>query len=241
MDLGDKNETFALLEEDEYFTKQYSETWHSQGKQHMIGTIRENLISLLFGTLIVTLFLSNYLWFCYTFSNESKNPGDYYLTAPDGQKLARERSVVYQYDDENFISNDLTVSNKYWATLFPKGDGTVALNKSQVAAMGLPPSTQKEDDPELSVYLIAQFHQLHCLSQVRWVMQSYYFNSTFELMQGSWDHTRHCLDIIRQRLICAADETLMAKVGDAAPGVGQSRTCKNFEALKEWAAQHNAN
>lgn len=74
-------------------------------------------------------------------------------------------------------------------------------------------------------------------SQIRWVLYGYYFNSTFTIMDGTWTHTKHCMDIIRRSLMCQADHTLMPRDNDfEEPGVGQTRQCNNFDALKAWAA-----
>lgn len=77
-------------------------------------------------------------------------------------------------------------------------------------------------------------------SQLRWMLYSYYFDITFAVEHETWSHTMHCLDVLRQKLVCAADDTLMARSGDAAPGEGAIRECKNFEALKSWASRHSA-
>ena len=71
-------------------------------------------------------------------------------------------------------------------------------------------------------------------------MNSYYFQDDFDLHVPTWDHTMHCLEVLRQRLMCAVDGTLMAKNGDEDPGVGELRTCGNFEALKAWSSAHRA-
>ena len=71
-------------------------------------------------------------------------------------------------------------------------------------------------------------------------MNSYYFQDDFFVPETTWAHTMHCLDVIRQRLVCAVDGTLMAKTGDQDPGVGGLRTCGNFEALKDWASARRA-
>lgn len=65
---------------------------------------------------------------------------------------------------------------------------------------------------------------------------SYYqvpgFNITKEAV---WGHTTHCIEAIRESLMCNADATLLNKVDGLLPGEGQMRTCKNFDAYKEWA------
>ena len=43
------------------------------------------------------------------------------------------------------------------------GDGEIVLSDSQVTTMGLPSSVRVENNSDLSMYLMAGFHQLHCL------------------------------------------------------------------------------
>ncbi len=71
-------------------------------------------------------------------------------------------------------------------------------------------------------------------------MHSFYFDPDFEMHEATWNHTRHCLDVIRQRLICAVDDSLMARgANQSVVGIGEVRTSKNFEALKTWASERN--
>lgn len=44
-----------------------------------------------------------------------------------------------------------------------EGDGIVALNDDEVKSLGLVQSARAFQDPSKSVYLVAAFHQLHCL------------------------------------------------------------------------------
>jgi len=48
----------------------------------------------------------------------------------------------------------------------------------------------------------------------------------------------HCVEAIREWIICYPDNTLLAKVDGLLPGEGQLRKCKNFGAYKEWAEMY---
>jgi mycotoxin biosynthesis protein UstYa len=48
----------------------------------------------------------------------------------------------------------------------------------------------------------------------------------------------HCVEAIREWIICHPDDTLLAKVDGLLPGEGQLRKCKNFGAYKEWAEMY---
>lgn len=50
-------------------------------------------------------------------------------------------------------------------------------------------------------------------------------------------HIRHCFDYLRQALMCAADTNLELvdfRLGGAT-GFGCQRTCRNFQAVKDWS------
>jgi hypothetical protein len=58
------------------------------------------------------------------------------------------------------------------------------------------------------------------------------------------EHLIHCLDNIRQDIMCAADETPryipVDATGNAITGVGQYRQCKDWSKLKKWSMEHGA-
>jgi hypothetical protein len=49
-------------------------------------------------------------------------------------------------------------------------------------------------------------------------------------------HIIHCLDQLRSDIICNADDTLRVTTTDMRPvtGEGQTRLCKNWDALNDW-------
>ena len=70
-------------------------------------------------------------------------------------------------------------------------------------------------------------------------------NNTLAEMQHIHDHNRrpdphhvrHCFDYLRQAFVCAADtnlEPVNFELGGAT-GWGYQRTCRNFDAVKEWS------
>lgn len=90
------------------------------------------------------------------------------------------------------------------------------------------------------------FHQLHCLNALR----GGYWASHHAALQGiklrdedlpvdiQESHMRHCVDLIRQSLMCMADTTLEV-VDEKINGVHGFRTphqCKDWEQLKSWTS-----
>ncbi|KXG51447.1 uncharacterized protein PGRI_094590 [Penicillium griseofulvum] len=87
------------------------------------------------------------------------------------------------------------------------------------------------------------FHQLHCLKYVRHFIFQDYYNDT---MPWTPTHVDHCIDSIRQNLMCNADLSLMTfhwVDDDMAPKPLFRRTheCANWENIQEWASKRSFN
>ncbi|KAK0620542.1 hypothetical protein B0T14DRAFT_586967 [Immersiella caudata] len=94
-------------------------------------------------------------------------------------------------------------------------------------------------------------HQLHCLNLLR---KSLYYNYEYYHTQGKgpfsdpdkvlhW-HVSHCVDFIRQRLMCDVDIGVFGSVWvnrtDPRPFVdfNTRHVCRDFEAVRAWAERH---
>ncbi|RHZ56930.1 hypothetical protein CDV55_101223 [Aspergillus turcosus] len=92
------------------------------------------------------------------------------------------------------------------------------------------------------------FHHLHCLNLLR---QTLYYNYDYyhKLGQGAFKnddfivrrHVSHCLDIIRQQLMCTIDTGVLGQVWihpdhpEAYVDFNTQHQCKNFEAIRQYA------
>ncbi|CZT11665.1 uncharacterized protein RAG0_15749 [Rhynchosporium agropyri] len=93
-------------------------------------------------------------------------------------------------------------------------------------------------------------HHLHCLNLVR---KSLYYNIDYYRSQGKGAfvnkenivqyHVSHCLDIIRQQLMCTPDTGLLGQVWwdrnypKAFVDFNTEHKCKNFDAIRQWAEE----
>ena len=50
----------------------------------------------------------------------------------------------------------------------------------------------------------------------------------------------HCFDTLRQYIMCMADDTLLYSTGHRDSGVNQTRMCRDWDALRQWATEHTA-
>lgn len=55
-----------------------------------------------------------------------------------------------------------------------------------------------------------------------------------------WDHITHCMDAVRQSLMCNMDTTLLWTADYNVFGDGQSHVCTNYWGLNDWLAEHSA-
>ncbi|KAE8147735.1 hypothetical protein BDV25DRAFT_168922 [Aspergillus avenaceus] len=98
---------------------------------------------------------------------------------------------------------------------------------------------------------IEGLHHLHCLNLLR---QSLYYNYDYYREKGDGAfvnedfivkrHVSHCLDIIRQQLMCTVDIGVLGQVwvhkDKPTPFVdfNTEHKCRNYEAIRQWAEHH---
>ncbi|ORY71450.1 tat pathway signal sequence [Pseudomassariella vexata] len=96
-------------------------------------------------------------------------------------------------------------------------------------------------------------HHLHCLNLLR---KSLYFNFNYYKALGGHEfknedgifqlHVTHCLDTIRQVLICNVDTGVLGQVWvhpdkpSAFPDFNTEHKCKNYDDVRKWAEVHQA-
>ena len=63
-----------------------------------------------------------------------------------------------------------------------------------------------------------------------------------EKQSRHFGHVLHCMDSLRQDILCNADDTprytTITKVPES--GIGQTRQCRDWGSLERWARQYNA-
>ncbi|KJR86042.1 uncharacterized protein SPSK_09758 [Sporothrix schenckii 1099-18] len=127
---------------------------------------------------------------------------------------------------------------KLWRDLYSTGiPSLIPLD----AALQLPNMTIPFPHDEEGRYIISLdvFHQLHCLDR-----NFARHDETDEELLGM-DHIDHCVDLIRQSLMCNADTSVLTWAWDIAtktnvPHVDVAHVCKNFDKIQVWAAGYSA-
>jgi hypothetical protein len=121
---------------------------------------------------------------------------------------------------------------------------------------------QKLSTPTLAIpgttdYLVQLdvFHELHCLNDLRkafypdvhgGIEATRWPNGTINYDHEAYQHWEHCLDSLRQTIMCHADVApipfhvnVPANFG-IFPRLATTHTCKNFTKIQEWAWEHQA-
>ncbi|KAF4604680.1 hypothetical protein EYR40_003458 [Pleurotus pulmonarius] len=116
-------------------------------------------------------------------------------------------SVSMFVENSRHYGLDSPDANEEWAALFPSEDGVVHIG------------------PEKTPFLPAIFHQLKCLDLIR---RAY-------LTEGAYDTlARHCLNYLRQSLLCRPDLRLEPVVDPFGPHAVQPygrRTCQDWRVV----------
>ncbi|RDW65593.1 hypothetical protein BP5796_10285 [Coleophoma crateriformis] len=98
-------------------------------------------------------------------------------------------------------------------------------------------------DGEHEFFELGVFHNLHCLNEIRRSLAGNSHGNTRDILLESNIHLDHCVDQIRQALMCHADLTPvpMHAIGVAADhfslGNGEMHTCRDFDAIWAWVEE----
>ena len=111
-----------------------------------------------------------------------------------------------------------------WHSIFPRGSGGFV-------RLG----------PRNRLFGVSMFHQLHCLDKMR--------RAVVSAPSSEWEswHTQHCLNYVRQMLLCAANTRLEpvkegrgsgGEEGLKVDGLGLEHQCRDWTLLREKAEEN---
>lgn len=93
---------------------------------------------------------------------------------------------------------------------------------------------------------LGMFHELHCLKRVRHFIHKDYYHpdQSAEARQLDALHTDHCLEILRQGVMCRGDISLVTFVWSPNKRVPladftRPHECVNFDSLNQWSGEHS--
>ncbi|KAL8867025.1 MAG: hypothetical protein Q9198_008672 [Flavoplaca austrocitrina] len=133
--------------------------------------------------------------------------------------------------------------------------GMIYITPEHAASMDLPPAQDFPWDPELKVYLLNGYHNLHCLvinpqrpscePQISShpAIHPTLLHRTLRGLPPTYPmpHVMHCLDVLRDYVLCHADDTPRYTTTTQKPesGMGQMRQCRDWRKLEEWAKKYS--
>ncbi|KAI0480356.1 hypothetical protein GGR56DRAFT_268388 [Xylariaceae sp. FL0804] len=129
--------------------------------------------------------------------------------------------------------------------------GDHMISREEMLNLGLDPDislaiTDADGKPGYRV-AIEVFHQLHCLNLLRQEAHKEYYaplgGDTSAPKADLRGHLDHCIDALRQFIMCQADVNVFSfnfpyNDGDPWPDYSTPHTCRNFESIRQWAVDH---
>jgi hypothetical protein len=126
----------------------------------------------------------------------------------------------------------------------------VALDDNYAKKAGLPRTTRFPWDSERSIYYLKGIHDLHCLVGSlnlltfwpltciqKLIRKAIVSKHNGEKQTFNLHHIHHCLDGLRQDIMCMADDTPMPAPSDHHVGDGQIRQCRDWDQMIDWALE----
>jgi len=133
------------------------------------------------------------------------------------------------------------------------GDGIVEVPTEYT--YNLPASLPAPNNPDKAkVYGVSMFHQLHCLVSLAAAIDLQFTDKTQNFLrfayypEGITDmdseeiefHRDHCLDYIRQAIMCNGDVTFEPLTQVGINGMGAIHQCRDFDRIFSWAYEHRS-
>jgi hypothetical protein len=88
------------------------------------------------------------------------------------------------------------------------------------------------------MYQLSVFHQLHCLEMVKIQLETGSRSKSESQRHHQHGHALHCIDWIRQALMCNADSTLDPTNDYIEFGDGNVHQCRDFDAVFKWTHEN---
>ncbi|KAL1965583.1 hypothetical protein VTN77DRAFT_5667 [Rasamsonia byssochlamydoides] len=153
--------------------------------------------------------------------------------------LAYDKPTVFDWESEYGPSSEnRTRQDELWESL-AISPGMVALTDDFARSKGLHLSQRFPWDQSRGIYLLNGYHKLHCLKKIRrWIVATERGSHRID----KFHHIEHCLDILRQDILCEADDLpLYTTPGPSKDsGVNEVHHCRDWNKLEAWAKANTA-
>jgi hypothetical protein len=159
------------------------------------------------------------------------NPSTSSIPAAHQAPSFNHQLVVFN-SDKAFLGPPTPSTERSWQSLLPLGRGFVY-------------ASDRDDNPPQQ-YSVAAFHQYHCVHLLQRIFHRS-INDSLSITSEDQEHFYHCVDYVRQTVMCLADPSLDRVTEDSETpgrvlnsGWGDTHVCRDFGALKRWTEHHRA-
>jgi len=140
--------------------------------------------------------------------------------------------------------------DEHWDSITYGDGGVINISEDVLRAVNASVEYSVKLAPEIGGGYMASveaLHQLHCLDILRQATYEDYYKDKAEPWKDSPQtlryHLDHCVDNLRQKLMCDADAGILTYVwvkGHPAPfpDFSVQHKCRDFDALKDWVTEH---
>jgi len=140
--------------------------------------------------------------------------------------------------------------DEHWDSITYASGGVINISEETLRAVNASAEYSVKLAPEIGGGYMASveaLHQLHCLNMLRQATYEDYYKDKAEPWRDSPQtlrfHLDHCIDNLRQKLMCDADAGILTYVwakGHPAPfpDFSVQHKCRDFNALKDWVTEH---
>ncbi|CAG8971744.1 hypothetical protein HYALB_00007224 [Hymenoscyphus albidus] len=153
-------------------------------------------------------------------------------------------------DPSPYFGEPSTKLDRAWRDLYPS---VYQLIPKESAAQLVEKTLIFPHDPQRRyVVELEVFHLIHCLNMIRKSTRPDYYkgfapgivNSHTEDLLFGPEHVSHCIESIRQAIMCHVDVTPYTWIWNSTSGHMQNvfatpHTCRNFDAIRDWARPEN--
>ncbi|EPE30612.1 hypothetical protein GLAREA_03579 [Glarea lozoyensis ATCC 20868] len=142
-------------------------------------------------------------------------------------------------------------TDKLWEDLYNFGTSTI----SKAEADKLPNPTLPIPGTDRYLVQLDVWHQLHCLNDMRKLLYPDRFdgleklrdaNGNIDMTDSVFRHWDHCIDALRQSIMCHADVSPISfhvnvpVAKGVFPRLATTHTCRDFSKIQQWAKDHQA-
>ncbi|KAE8149709.1 hypothetical protein BDV25DRAFT_140557 [Aspergillus avenaceus] len=155
-----------------------------------------------------------------------------------------------EFTEQKEYTTQIPGKGSLWDRLIPPGRGFIVAKRTKSGALSFQRHSSKPQapDPSREFYCLSGIHQMHCLGVIYNATLSHHEPeqpSTAGVMTHT-EHIGHCVDYLRQAIMCASDSSLElatelhtdGKVLKSVDGWNTTHQCRDWDSLYNFASEY---